>query len=115
MRILFVENHSVFANVVCGEFLGRHSVEVVPTLALARAKLRTHPFDLVLIDYDLDDGKGDELVQEVKLHFPSIKTIAVSSHKPGNDALRRAGADFVCPKMDFDRIQTVINQAERID
>jgi hypothetical protein len=35
MRILFVENHQVFAETVIGEFLAAHDVSVVPTVSAA--------------------------------------------------------------------------------
>lgn len=63
MRILFVENHAPFAQVAIAQFLAGHDVIVAPSLAAARAA--KGPFDVVLIDYDLDDGKGDVLVREL--------------------------------------------------
>lgn len=41
MKILYVENHAVFAAQVCQQFLSAHVVRVVPTLAAA---LETQPF-----------------------------------------------------------------------
>jgi len=65
MRIVYVENHEVFAANVIRQFLSQHSVTVVPSLSAARQALETGSFDLLLVDYDLDDGKGDELVREL--------------------------------------------------
>jgi DNA-binding response OmpR family regulator len=108
MKILLVENHATFARMVRKHFLAAYSVEVVPTLAAARRSLENSSFDLLLVDFDLDDGKGDELMREVKARFPKLKAIAVSSHDAGNRALTTAGADAVCGKMHFDQIQSVI-------
>jgi hypothetical protein len=36
MKILYVENHAVFANNVIRQFLSQHSVMVTPSLAEAR-------------------------------------------------------------------------------
>ena len=65
-------------------------------------------FELILSDYDLDDGKGEEFVRECRATNPRLPIIAVSSHDAGNAALVRAGATAVCSKMEFDRIQMVI-------
>jgi DNA-binding response OmpR family regulator len=65
MKILFVENHAVFAANVVREFLSRHAVTVVPSIAAARQARVAASFDVVLVDYDLDDGKGDEFVREL--------------------------------------------------
>lgn len=78
-------------------------------MAAARQALDTGSFDLLLVDYDLDDGKGDELVKELHASSRPMLAIGVSSHDEGNAALLRAGAVAVCSKMHFDRIQSIIN------
>jgi DNA-binding NarL/FixJ family response regulator len=113
MNILYVENHAIFAANVTRQFLSRDAVTVVPTLAAAREALVAARFDVLLVDYDLDDGKGDELVREV-VRTPAAPTIiGVSSHDNGNDALLRAGASAICSKMQFDQIKSVIQTATR--
>lgn len=109
MRILYVENHVIFAQQVCQQFLSAHQVKVVSTLALARQALADEQFDLLIADYDLDDGKGDEIVHMCRVLHPDMKIIASSSHDAGNTALTKAGASAVCGKMEFDRIQSVID------
>src|SRR6266481_4518254 len=109
MRIIYVENHAVFAANVIRQFLSRHSVTVAPSLSAARQALEVGHFDLLLVDYDLDDGKGDELVRELNTTGKAVAVIGVSSHEEGNTALLRAGAVAVCSKMQFDRIQSVID------
>ncbi len=108
MNILYLENHAVFAEQVTHRFLSEHRVTVVPSLAAARTALATGGFDLVLSDYDLDDGKGEEFVRECHATHPRLPIVAVSSHEAGKAALVAAGASAVCGKMQFDRIQQVI-------
>jgi CheY-like chemotaxis protein len=108
MKILCVKNHAVFAANVVRQFLSQHSVTVAPGLSAARQALKEGDFDLLLVDYDLDDGKGDELVQALHASGRAIRVIGVSSHDEGNAALLRAGAAAVCSKMHLDRIQSVI-------
>lgn len=112
MKILYLENHAVFAQQVTQQFLRAHCVTVVPSLAAARIALEADSFDLVLSDYDLDDGKGDTFVRECRSAHPRLPVIAVSSHEAGNVALVAAGASAVCSKMDFDRIQEVIGKLQ---
>src|SRR6266853_6746352 len=109
MKILYVENHAVFAANVISQFLSQHSVTVAPSLSAVRQALKVGHFDLLLVDYDLDDGKGDELVRELNTTGRAVAVIGVSSHEEGNTALLRAGAVAVCSKMQFDRIQSVID------
>jgi CheY-like chemotaxis protein len=108
MKILYVEDHALFAATTTRQFLAQHSVTIVPSLSAAREALARSGFDLLLVDYDLDDGKGDQLVKEVQdLHDPPI-VIGVSSHDDGNAALLKAGAVSTCNKVHFDRIQIII-------
>ena len=109
MNILYVENHAVFAANVISQFLSQHSVTVAPSLVAARQALEVGRFDLLLVDYDLDDGKGDELVSELNTTGKAVAVIGVSSHEEGNTAMLRAGAVAVCSKMQFDQIQSVID------
>ncbi len=108
MNVLWVENHAIFANLASRQFLAGHAVTIVPSLVRARAALAADTFDAVLIDFDLDDGKGVELVRELR-HAPRRpRVVATSAHEAGNRALREAGADAVCGKLEFARIAEVI-------
>jgi DNA-binding response OmpR family regulator len=109
VKILFVENHSVFAEQAINRFLSEHQVTVVPSLFMARSQLANERFDLLLLDYDLDDGKGEELVRELREAGNKIRIIGVSAREEGNAALLRTGVDAVCSKMEFDRIKDLIH------
>ena len=112
VKILYLENHAVFARLVMRRFLSDHLITVVPTIAEAREIMAAPDFDsrfeLVLSDYDLDDGKGAEFVRECRAAHPVLPIIAVSSHDEGNETLLRAGASAVCGKMEFERIGEII-------
>jgi CheY-like chemotaxis protein len=111
VRLLWVENHAVFARMAGRQFLAAHELTVVPSLAAARAILESEAFDAVLLDYDLDDGKGVELVAFVRQRGDRVAVIAASSHAEGNAALLAAGADAVCPKMRFNEVESVLRSA----
>ena len=108
MNILWVENHQRFSQIAIKSFLAAHAVTVVPSIVAARQCLSETPFDLVMLDYDLDDGKGTEIVSEIVSRTSRPPLIATSSHLFGNQALIAAGADAVCSKMDFADIEQVI-------
>lgn len=57
--------------------------------------------DVALVDYDLDDGKGDEFVARLRASGSRMLVIGVSSHAAGNAALVQAGADATCGKLHF--------------
>ena len=111
MKILFVDNHAAFTAVVVETFLPGHEVVTVPTITAARRALTEPalpPFDVALVDYDLDDGKGDELVRWCRATNLSRPLIAVSARADGNTALLAARADRACAKIDFARIGAVL-------
>ena len=49
MRLLFVENHAVFARTVAEEFLTSFRVVIAPSLKDARRHLATGPFEVMRI------------------------------------------------------------------
>lgn len=108
MKILFLENHSTFANVVIPRFLGKHQVEVLNTLAQARSRLDIGEYEAILCDYDLEDGKGSDFVWEVRQQGHRMPIIAVSAREQGNQALMEAGADVICDKINFKNIELVL-------
>lgn len=109
MRILFVENHAQFAQTVVPAFLAAHDVQVVPSLAAARSALAGAQFDALLVDYDLDDGKGDVLVRDLRAEGSAVLVVAVSSHAAGNAAFVAAGADGECGKLEMAQISRTLD------
>jgi DNA-binding response OmpR family regulator len=97
VRVLMVEDHWIFAQTVTKQFLTAHEVTVAKTLSEGRA-LIAGGFDVVLVDYDLPDGKGDALVRELVAQRFAGRIIAISAHDLGNEALLSAGAHVSCPK-----------------
>ena len=108
MKILFIENHAVFAKTVTSSFLKNYSVDIVPSIKQAEEKLSLAHYDIALVDYDLDDGKGDQITTKINTLYPETKIIAVSSHSKGNNLILNAGADAICGKMEFQKINNAI-------
>jgi len=111
VNILLVENHSTFARVVTDQFLGEYKVTIVGSIAAARTAVeRDATYEYVLVDYDLDDGKGDELVRAVRTTSPDSAVVGISAHDRGNQQLLAAGASAACSKADFKRIAELLDQ-----
>jgi CheY-like chemotaxis protein len=108
VRLLWIENHLVFSRLASRQFLSAYTVTVVPSLAGARLALAADVFDAVLLDYDLDDGKGTELIEFIRGLPSAPVVIAASAHDTGNEALLAAGADAVCSKGRFAEIEAVL-------
>lgn len=108
LRLLWVENHVTFARVAGRQFLAAYELTVVPTLAAAREALAAARFDAVLLDYDLDDGKGTSLFEVIAQLSPVPVVVATSAKDVGNEALLAAGARAACGKTKFAQIESVL-------
>jgi len=64
--------------------------------------LRTHGFNVVLIDYRLPKGTGVDVLRSVREHNPQARTILITGHRNEAElAVKQAldqGADAVCYK-----------------
>jgi CheY-like chemotaxis protein len=108
MRLLWVEDHALFVRVAGTKFLSGHVVTVVPSLADAERALAEQTFDVVLLDYDLADGKGTSLFAFIEQLPVRPAVLACSAHAAGNEALRQAGADGVCAKGSFAEVEAML-------
>ena len=114
MRILFIEDHRVFAETVASQFLPAHDVDIAESIAAARQAITAGTaFDAVLVDYDLPDGKGTEVIRQLRsARFRGV-IVAVSAKDEGNAALRLAGANAICKKAELHRIAATLTMLSR--
>ena len=108
MKILYIENNQHFYEAVKKEFLSDHDLFNETSADKAISLYDSQEFDLVLVDYDLDDSKGLEVVDHIRDRDKSIPIIAVSSHDLGNRRMLSAGATAQCGKMKFKNINAII-------
>ena len=114
MRILYVEDQRVFADIVTKQFLASHEVVVAESVAAARAAFAADPaFDAILVDYDLPDGKGAEVIRHLRSSGFAGAIVAVSAKDEGNAELRAAGAHEVCKKSQLHRIAAILEAQRR--
>jgi DNA-binding response OmpR family regulator len=113
MRLLYVEDQAAFRAVVIPRFFAGHEVTVASTLAEARALVSSRTFDAVLLDYDLPDGKGIELLEDLQQSGWTGSVVAVSSREENNAHLMAAGAAATVSKMKFGEISAVLEQLEQ--
>ena len=66
-RVLVVEDSPEYSQLVTAALRADdHTVSSAPTLAAARAQLRSSPPDVVILDLTLPDGDGLDLCQEIR-------------------------------------------------
>ncbi len=80
MRILIVEDESDMARLISRN-LGRMGFvcDVAPYLAHAFEALRSHPYELMLLDRRLPDGDGMEAIPSIRALRPGVRIIVVSA------------------------------------
>lgn len=110
-ELLIVEDNSSLQQMLIWEFedLG-YSVTTAGNCADALAAIREHVFDLALLDCNLPDGLGPDLMEELHRHLPTLPVILcsgqVSSCKPDSGAFR-----FVPKPISAQAIHTLFQQA----
>ena len=88
-RLLILEDHAAFRQALahllewCVGF--RESVEA-GSLAEARKLLRNVKFDAAIVDLDLPDGDGMEIVREIRYRNPGVALLTFSHGNPAHHA-----------------------------
>ncbi len=91
-RILHVEDDADLRMVVAEQ--GRHLAEFigVATLNEARQHLIAGSLDLVLLDLNLPDGNGLDLIEEIHRFCPGLPIVVLSSTELSTEQLSRVEA-----------------------
>lgn len=98
---LLVEDNTSHAEMIADELelaLTGWTLDQVPTLAEARAKLASRTYDLFVFDFRLPDGDGIELLREVRgqgITTPTIFVTTASSAKLAVDAMKLGADDYL--------------------
>jgi DNA-binding NarL/FixJ family response regulator len=117
-RVLIIEDHPLFSKGLASLIISQHLFMIVGEArnsAEARELLKTRKVDLVILDLNLGDEDGLELIGEFKTLAPDIRILVLSMHDERYYAERalRAGAHGYIMKAEagnkvFDAIKTVM-------
>lgn len=102
-RILLVEDDENVAFVTRETLAGNgaYLVERAASLAAARQLLRTQRFDLILMDYNLPDGTGLQLVQELGADVPVVMVTGRGDERVATETLMAGAVDYVVKAGDY--------------
>nr|WP_315248894.1 response regulator [uncultured Duganella sp.] len=91
-RVLHIDSDHDAALVLAALLVPETQVTHVPTLAAAQELLRTEKFALVVLDPDLPDGDGTDLLPEVRLLQGDARVLMYSARHPEQ---HNAGSAFL--------------------
>ena len=100
IRLLIVDDHSLFRQSLA-RFLetapGFHLVGQCGSKAEAVLAFSNTQADVVLLDFDLGDAEGGDLIAKLKQHQESAKVLMVTAGMPDDSAVRvmKAGASGI--------------------
>jgi len=76
--------------------------------------LEENDFDLILLDLQLPDGDGIELIKPVQDSIPNVPVIIITAHGSVEhvvEAMRNGAYDFVTKPIDFNRLSAILKNA----
>ena len=114
-NILVVEDNSAISELLSMQMedLG-HAAFVAPDLQSARSLFADAEIDAVLLDYQLPDGSGMDLLQEIKSSDPNLPIIMVTGVGDtalAIEAMKEGAYDFIRKPMDEVELKTTLGNA----
>ena len=73
----------------------------VPDANVGREIVKAFKIDLILLDYAMPSGCGEDFIIWIKKEYPKIPVITTSDIEEYNDILFKKGADYKCQKQDL--------------
>lgn len=117
MRILLVEDEARIASfIVKGLTAEGHTVEHAPTAAEGIALVRTHAYEVVLLDLLLPDAHGSTVLAAIRDADPDVPVIVTSALGETDDkvTLLDAGADdYLVKPFEFAELAARVRAATR--
>ena len=115
VTILLVEDDASFGDVLSEELRARgHEVERAGTIADARERLREARFDVALLDLQLPDGSGLDILREIAAEALPVEALVLTGNAEVPSALEamRLGAyDYVAKPPRLEELNVLVQKA----
>ena len=114
MKCLLIEDDAASADALAG-YLRTRGLEVATaaSLAEAREQIAERRFDLVLLDVQLPDGNGTDLLPELENVCDVVMVSGESTIDDAIEALRRGALDFLPKPIDMARLAAILANLNR--
>jgi two-component system, response regulator YesN len=115
--ILIVDDDPAVREAITSALESSYYVESAPTAAAGLDAICARAFDLVLLDYQLPDLPGTDILRLIKRFFPSTFVILITGHGSEDvavEALRGGARDYLRKPFDCRELQSRIASLLRI-
>jgi two-component system OmpR family response regulator len=116
MRILLIEDEPLLGEAVATHLKRMHAVDWVHTLEAANDAIESGPYDLLLLDLNLPDGHGIDLLRALRGAGGTVPVIVITARDQVRDRIAglNAGADdYVLKPFDLDELAARIHSVQR--
>jgi CheY-like chemotaxis protein len=124
IRILLVEDNDDDADIVSRVLHGKKGWVVVRALSVKEAMLHAalKPFDVAIVDYQLPDGDGVDLLDSLRAQAPGLPVLFLTAHgseEVAMQAMSRGASDYMVKQPHYQRelpsrLEEVLSRAEDI-
>jgi DNA-binding NtrC family response regulator len=114
-NILVIDDDKIILDSLC-EFLSLEGFQTsgTETLKGAKAKLEEENYSLVIIDVNLPDGDGIELLDTIKKNYPQTVGIVITGYgtiESAVSAIKRGAYDYLTKPIIDDELRLVVERA----
>lgn len=115
-KILICDDDEILCYLLKEELVneGFKNIDIVHDGNDAIEKLQQKNYDLILLDLEMKEVSGEEVLKFSKEHFPSLQVIILtgkSEIQTAIDCIKSGAYDFVTKPYEFDELVVVINRA----
>ena len=116
MRILLVEDEPLLGEAVAIHLKRLHAIDWLQSLEEASGAMAAVAYDLLLLDLNLPDGRGLDLLRSVRRSGERVPVIIITARDQIRDRIEglNAGADdYVLKPFDLDELTARIHSVQR--
>jgi two-component system response regulator AtoC len=115
VAVLVVEDDPAFGGVLDEELRGRgHTVEVAASVAAARERLHDDVYDVVLLDLQLPDGSGLDVLREIAAEGLATEALVLTGHAEvptALEAMRLGAYDYLSKPPQLEELHVLVGKA----
>ena len=116
MRLLLIEDEALLGEAVAAHLNRLHAVDWLQSLEEASGAIKAVAYDLILLDLNLPDGHGLDLLRSLRRSGQRIPVIIITARDQIRDRIEglNAGADdYVLKPFDLDELTARIHSVQR--